>query len=161
MFFLVNAFALNGMGSQAVELYREMPNILRNHVSQICVLNACSHAGLLHEARTIFNEISLKTEPIITTMIDCLSRLFMFDEAQKLIEDYEETNTPSIVMYMSLLSGARNNRNSNLSEKIYKRMKTLFPNAKESLAAGVVLLSNIYSSLGKHEEAKTFRSNQI
>ncbi|CAF5226396.1 unnamed protein product, partial [Rotaria magnacalcarata] len=61
----------------------------------------------------------------------------------------------------SLLSGARNNRNSNLSEKIYKRMKTLFPNAKENLAAGVVLLSNIYSSLGKHEEAKTFRSNQI
>ncbi|CAF4325975.1 unnamed protein product, partial [Rotaria magnacalcarata] len=40
-------------------------------------------------------------------------------------------------------------------------MKTLFPNAKESLVAGVVLLSNIYSSLGKHEEAKTFRSNQI
>ncbi|CAF1617004.1 unnamed protein product [Rotaria magnacalcarata] len=95
----INAFALNGMGSQAVELYREMPNNLRNHVSQICVLNACSHAGLLHEARTIFNEISLKTESIITTMVDCLSRLFMFDEAQKLIEDYEKTNTPSIVMY--------------------------------------------------------------
>ncbi|CAF4829383.1 unnamed protein product, partial [Rotaria magnacalcarata] len=31
--------------------------------------------------------------------VDCLSRLFMFDEAQKLIEDYEETNTPSIAMY--------------------------------------------------------------
>ncbi|CAF2255410.1 unnamed protein product, partial [Rotaria magnacalcarata] len=96
---MINAFALNGMGSQAVELYREMPNNLRDHVSQICVLNACSHAGLLHEARTIFNEISLKTESIITTMVDCLSRLFMFDEAQKLIEDYEKTNTPSIVMY--------------------------------------------------------------
>ncbi|CAF4568663.1 unnamed protein product, partial [Rotaria magnacalcarata] len=79
-------------------------------------------------------------------MVDCLSRLFMFDEAQKLIEDYEKTNTPSIVMYTSLLSGARTNRNSNLSEQIYKQMKTLFPNAKESLAAGVVLLSNIYSS---------------
>ncbi|CAF5126931.1 unnamed protein product, partial [Rotaria magnacalcarata] len=123
---MINAFALNGMGTQAVELYREMPNNLRDHVSKICVLNACSHAGLLHEARTIFNEISLKTESIITTMVDCLSRLFMFDEAQQLIEDYEKTNTPSIVMYMSLLSGARNNRNSNLSEKIYKRMKTLF-----------------------------------
>ncbi|CAF5174162.1 unnamed protein product [Rotaria magnacalcarata] len=96
---MINAFALNGMGSQAVELYREMPNNLRDHVSQICVLNACSHAGLLHEARTIFNEISLKTESIITTMVDCLSRLFMFDEAQKLIEDYEKTNTPNIVMY--------------------------------------------------------------
>ncbi|CAF5219776.1 unnamed protein product, partial [Rotaria magnacalcarata] len=85
----------------------------------------------------------------------------MFDEAQKLIEDYEKTNTPSIVMYMSLLSGARNSRNSNLSEKIYKRMKTLFPNAREGLVSGIVLLSNIYSSLGKYEEAKHFRSNQI
>ncbi|CAM4818090.1 unnamed protein product [Rotaria magnacalcarata] len=96
---MINAFAMNGMGTQAVELYREMPNNLRDYISQICVLNACSHAGLLHEARTIFNEISLKTESIITTMVDCLSRLFMFDEAQKLIEDYEKTNTPSIVMY--------------------------------------------------------------
>ncbi|CAF4857310.1 unnamed protein product, partial [Rotaria socialis] len=161
----INAFALNGMGTQAVELYRKMPNNLRDHISHICVLNACSHAGLLHEARTIFNEVSLKTESIITTMVqcfvDCLSRLFMFDEAQKLIEDYEKTNTPSIVMYMSLLSGARNSRNSNLSEKIYKRMKTLFPNAREGLVSGIVLLSNIYSSLGKYEEAKHFRSNQI
>ncbi|CAF1144239.1 unnamed protein product [Rotaria magnacalcarata] len=158
---MINAFGLNGLGTQAVELYREMPNNLRNHISHICVLNACSHAGLLHEARTIFNEISLKTQSLNNTMVDCLSRLFMFDEAQKLIDDYEKTNTPSIVMYMSLLSGARNNRNRNLSEKIYKRMKILFPNDKESLASGVVLLSNIYSSLGEHQEAKNFRSNQI
>ncbi|CAF1489739.1 unnamed protein product, partial [Rotaria magnacalcarata] len=39
---MINAFGLNGMGSQAAELYREMPNNLRDHVSQICVLNACS-----------------------------------------------------------------------------------------------------------------------
>ncbi|CAM4844112.1 unnamed protein product [Rotaria magnacalcarata] len=148
---MINAFGLNGMGSQAVELYRQMPSNLRDRISHICVLNACSHSALLHEARTIFNEIS----------IDCLSRLFVFDEAQKLIDDYEKTNIPSIVMYMSLLSGARNNRNSNLSEKIYKRMKTLFPNEKESLTSGVVLLSNIYSSLGEYEQAKNFRSNQI
>ncbi|CAF2149074.1 unnamed protein product [Rotaria magnacalcarata] len=158
---MINAFGLNGMGTRAVELYREMPNNLRNHFSHICVLNACSHAGLLHEARTIFNEISLKTELIVTTMVDCLSRLFMFNGAQMLIDDYEKINTPSIAMYMSLLSGARNNRNSNLSEKIYERMKSLFPNEKESLASGVVLLANIYSSLGEHEEAKNFRSSQI
>ncbi|CAF2146444.1 unnamed protein product [Rotaria magnacalcarata] len=158
---MINAFGLNGMGTRAVELYREMPNNLRNHFSHICVLNACSHAGLLHEARTIFNEISLKTELIVTTMVDCLSRLFMFNGAQMLIDDYEKINTPSIAMYMSLLSGARNNRNSNLSEKIYERMKSLFPNEKESLASGVILLANIYSSLGEHEEAKNFRSSQI
>ncbi|CAF3494098.1 unnamed protein product [Rotaria socialis] len=158
---MINAFGLNGMGSQAVELYRQMPSNLRDRISHISVLNACSHSALLHEARTIFDEIPVKSSSIITTTIDCLSRLFVFDEAQKLIDDYEKTNIPSIAMYMSLLSGARNNRNSNLSEKIYKRMKTLFPNEKESLASGVVLLSNIYSSLGEHEQAKKFRSNQI
>ncbi|CAF2366656.1 unnamed protein product [Rotaria sp. Silwood2] len=40
-------------------------------------------------------------------------------------------------------------------------MKALFPNAKESLVTGVVLLSNIYSSLGKYEEAQHFRPRQI
>ncbi|CAF4569707.1 unnamed protein product, partial [Rotaria socialis] len=39
---MINAFALNGMGTQAVELYRKMPNNLRDHISHICVLNACS-----------------------------------------------------------------------------------------------------------------------
>ncbi|CAF5210132.1 unnamed protein product, partial [Rotaria magnacalcarata] len=48
---MINAFGLNGMGSEAIQLYKQMPNHLRDEVSHICVLNACSHSGLLHEAR--------------------------------------------------------------------------------------------------------------
>ncbi|CAF1016309.1 unnamed protein product [Rotaria sordida] len=158
---MINAFGLNGMGSEAIELYRQMPNNLRNEISHICVLNACSHSGLLDEARIIFNEIPMKTEQIITIMIDCLSRLFLFDEAQKLIDEYEKTNSPNFVMYMALLSSARNNRNHILSEKIYNRMKYLFPNQKQVLQSGAILLSNIYSSFGEYQYAKEFRFNQI
>ncbi|CAF4003270.1 unnamed protein product, partial [Rotaria sp. Silwood1] len=158
---MINGFGLNGMGSEAIELYRQMPNNLHDEVSHICILNACSHSGLLHQARSIFNEISLKTEKIVTVMTDCLSRLFLFDEAEKLIDEYEKTNPPNFVMYMCLLSGARNNRNRNLSEKIYNRMKCLFPDQKQRLLSGAVLLSNIYSSVGEHQLAKNFRSNQI
>ncbi|CAF3917738.1 unnamed protein product [Rotaria sordida] len=158
---MINAFGLNGMGSEAIQLYRKMPNNLRNEVSHICVLNACSHSGLLQEAWSIFNDIPIKTEKIFTTMVDCLSRLFLFDEAENLINEYEKTNKPSLVMYMSLLSGARNNRNENLSEMIYNRMKSMFPNEKDHLISGAILLANIYSSLGEHELAKTFRYNQI
>jgi pentatricopeptide repeat protein len=57
------------MGVEAIELYRKMPYNFRNEVSDICVLNACSHSGLLDEAYSIFNEISNKTEKIITTMV--------------------------------------------------------------------------------------------
>ncbi|CAF5228865.1 unnamed protein product, partial [Rotaria magnacalcarata] len=69
-------------------------------------------------------------------MVDCLSRLFLFDEAQNLIDEYEKTNKPSVIMYTSLLSGLRNNRNRYLSEKIYNRMKSLFPDQKQDLVAG-------------------------
>ncbi|CAF4002513.1 unnamed protein product [Rotaria sp. Silwood1] len=156
-----SGFGLNGMGLEAVELYRKMPNELQNEVTHICVLNACSHSGLLDEARNIFNEIPFKTEKIVTAMTDCLSRLFLFDEAEKLIDEYEKTNSPSFIMYMCLLSGVRNNRNKKLSEKIYNRMKSLFPDEKEGLTSGTILVSNIYSSVGEYQQAKEFRSNQM
>ena len=67
--FQVNVYGLNGMGLEALDLYRQMPNYLRDDVSHICVLNACSHSGLVDQARSIFNEISNKTEKITTTMV--------------------------------------------------------------------------------------------
>ncbi|CAF1668310.1 unnamed protein product, partial [Adineta ricciae] len=120
---MINAYGLNFMGLEAVRLYERIPNHLLSEISHICVLNACSHSGLVHQAYQIFNQIPNKTERIITTMVDCLSRLFLFDEAQKLIDEYEKTNLPSVFMYMTLLSRVRNHRNSVLSEKIYEKMK--------------------------------------
>ncbi|CAF1385837.1 unnamed protein product [Rotaria sp. Silwood1] len=156
----INAYGLNGMGYEAVELYKRIPNDERDEISHICVLNACSHSGLLDEAHNIFNRIHTKTEKIITTMVDCLSRLFLFDEAQSLIDNYEKMNPPSIIMYMAMLSGARNHRNRQLAEKIYDRMKSVFPGEKQSLLSGAILLSNIYSSFGEYELAMDIRSKQ-
>ena len=67
--FEVNSFGRNGGGLEAIELYQNMPHHLRNEVSHICALNACSHAGLHHEALSIFNEINIKTEQITTIMV--------------------------------------------------------------------------------------------
>ncbi|CAM4928040.1 unnamed protein product, partial [Rotaria socialis] len=156
---MINALGLNGMGSEALNVYKQMPHNLRTEITEISVLNACSHSGLLREAQAIFNEISVKTEKITGAMIDCYSRMFLFDEAEKLIDDYEKTKSPSFVMYMSLLSGARNNRDTILSEKIFNRMLSLFPDEKDNLMSGVILVSNTYSSLGEDEQAHDFRSH--
>ncbi|CAF3371283.1 unnamed protein product, partial [Rotaria socialis] len=156
---MINAFGLNGMGCESITTYRQMPNNLRDDISHISVLNACSHAGLLLEAQAIFNEVSVKTEKITGTMIDCYSRMYLIDEAQKLVDDYEKTNSPSFIMYMSLLSGARNSHNTILSEKIYNRMLSLFPDKKDALMSGMILVSNTYSSLGEDELAYDFRSH--
>ncbi|CAF2230861.1 unnamed protein product [Rotaria magnacalcarata] len=67
--YVVNSFGLNRMDSEAVDLYRKMPNNLQDEVSSVCVLNACSHSGLLNEAHSIFNEVSHKTKKIISAML--------------------------------------------------------------------------------------------
>jgi pentatricopeptide repeat protein len=69
IFFSVNAYARNGMGSDAIALYRRMPEKMRDVVSHICVLNACSHSGLVDEAQAIFNEVDVKSEKVICTMV--------------------------------------------------------------------------------------------
>ena len=59
------------MGLEAVDLYHKMPSHLRNELSDICVLNACSHSGLVDEAQSVFNSVSAKTNHVVTTMV-CL-----------------------------------------------------------------------------------------
>ena len=113
----VHSYGLNGKGSQAVEIYRRMPTDLMNERTHSCVLHACSHCGLLDQARQIFAEVPTKTDRIYTTMvrmsntspeqgvscvllqIDCLSRATAFDEARQLIRDYESRHPPSLVMH--------------------------------------------------------------
>ncbi len=60
-----------------------------------------------------------------------------------------------------MLSGARNCRDSTLSQKLYDQMKSLFSDQQENLIAASILLCNTYSSLGEYEQAKDIRSNRI
>ncbi|CAF4653810.1 unnamed protein product [Rotaria socialis] len=153
---MINSYGRSHMGSEAVDLYRKMPNNLHDEISSICVLNDSSHASLLDQAYSIFNTISRKTEQIVAIMSS-----FLFDEAQQLIEVYEKSNPLCSSMYMAILSGARNSRDSILSEKMYRRMKIPFPDEKEAVVSGSIRLCNIYSSLGDHEEVEDIRFNQI
>lgn len=57
------------MGTEAVELYRQMPQDLVDEVTNVCILNACSHAGLVDKARSIFGNIPNKTESIVGAMV--------------------------------------------------------------------------------------------
>ncbi|CAF0889915.1 unnamed protein product [Adineta steineri] len=155
---MINSYGLNGMGVQALELNRKMPEEFINEVTYICVLNACSHSGLIEEARSIFKNIPTKTERINGTMIDCLSRGSYFEEAEELIDEYERFDLPVLTMYMALLSGARNANNSELSQNIYDRMRKSFPDIKNSLTPAAVLLANAYTSSGDIDTASNIRN---
>lgn len=67
----VNSYGLNGMGIESVELFHQTPRDLLNSWIYVCVLNACSHSGLVDQAHQIFATIPIeeKTERIYTTMV--------------------------------------------------------------------------------------------
>ena len=58
---------------------------------------------------------------------------------------------------MALLAGARNEKNSHLSEIIHNRMKKLFPEMEEPIVQGAILLANAYASAGDLEKASNIR----
>ncbi|CAF4484941.1 unnamed protein product, partial [Rotaria magnacalcarata] len=60
-----------------------------------------------------------------------------------------------------MLSAARNYRLVALSEKLYNRMRLLFPDENFHLISASILLSNIYSSLGYNQEVKEIRIERI
>ena len=66
---LVNSYGLNGIGDEAIQLFSRMPKELIKESTFICVLNACSHAGLVDQGLRIFKDITNKTERIFTTMV--------------------------------------------------------------------------------------------
>lgn len=63
------------MGHEAIELYQRIPSSLHDETLNICVLNACSHSGLIDEAERIYRRIEKKNEKIVTVMVRFFSRL--------------------------------------------------------------------------------------
>ncbi|CAF1495358.1 unnamed protein product, partial [Adineta ricciae] len=154
---MIHVYGINGMGVKALQLFHQIPRSLLADSTYVCVLNACSHAGLVDQARSIFTSIESKTEKHYAAMMDCLSRGSLFDEAQQLIDQYELHHPPSPVMYMALLSAARNRRNKQLVESIHQRMKKLFPRLPDLITSATVLLANLYGSTGDMDKASSIR----
>jgi len=57
------------MGFEAIQLFSKIPLKILNDRTYVCILNACSHSGLVDQAKKIFENIPNKTEIISTTMV--------------------------------------------------------------------------------------------
>jgi len=150
---------LSGKGKEAIALFYRIPLEMINDWIYVCVLNACSHSGLIEEGEKIFNMIpqQQKTEKIYTSMIDGFARSFLFDRAQRLIDEFEENHSPYVHMYTIMLSGARNEKNADLSQKIFDRIRLLFFNDKSYLSSATVLLANTYGLSGDFARTSELR----
>ncbi|KAL3649771.1 hypothetical protein CASFOL_006174 [Castilleja foliolosa] len=154
---MLTAYAQHGLGPEAISLFEEMhrAGFGPNEITFLCVLNACSHAGLLDKGLYYF-KLMRKYEliPDIThyvTIVDLLGRAGQLDRAVTFIS--EMTIKPTASVWKALLGACRIHKNMDLGIYAAERVFELDPHD----SGPHVLLSNIYASAGRLNDAARVR----
>jgi pentatricopeptide repeat protein len=143
---MLAGFTANGCSERALELFTRMEStgLMPNKITFNCVLNACSHRGLVEEGMRCFQRMSrvYGIEPDIAhygCMVDLFCRAGMFEKAEEIIQIMPME--PDASMLKALLGACRTHKNLEVGKKAGHRLIEAAPNDH----AGYVLLSNIYA----------------
>ena len=155
---MIHGYAQNGRGDEAVLLYEDMigSGEKPDGITFVAVLTACSHSGLVETGIKIFNSMRQEhgVEPSVdhyTCIIDSLGRAGRLHEAEVLI-DMMPCKDDTIIWEV-LLSSCRVHADVSLARRAAEELLRLDPQN----SAPYVLLANIYSSLGRWDDAKAVR----
>ncbi|XP_059666713.1 pentatricopeptide repeat-containing protein At4g20770 [Cornus florida] len=159
---MIYGYAQNGRGDEAVCLYEDMigsgerPDV----ITFVSVLTACSHSGLVDTGIRIFNSMQLEhgVEPLVdhyTCVIDSLGRAGRFSEAEVFLDKMPCKDDP--IIWEVLLSSCRVHGNVTLAKRAAEELFRLDPQN----STPYVLLSNIYFSSGRWDDASAVRKMMI
>eukprot|EP01018_Ginkgo_biloba_P013153 Gb_16986 [translate_table: standard] len=152
---MIAGYAMHGCGKEALKLFEQMQisGIKPNHITIVCVLSACCHAGLVNEGRQLFQCMTQNYDiPPATKhyacMVDLLGRAGHLDEARDFIN--KMPIEPDAFVWSCLLGACRVHNNIELGEFVAERLFELDPKN----AAPYVLLSNIYAAAGRWNDSE-------
>ncbi|XP_010256994.1 PREDICTED: putative pentatricopeptide repeat-containing protein At3g08820 [Nelumbo nucifera] len=155
---IISGLSMNGHVKAAFGLFGQMEKlgIQPDGNTFIGLLCGCTHAGLVEDGRQYFVSMSriYSLTPRIEhygCIVDLLGRAGFLDEAHQLIKDMPiQANA---VVWGALLGGCRIHRDTQLAEHVLKRLIELEP----CNSGNYVLLSNIYSTSGRWNDAANLR----
>ncbi|XP_057831605.2 pentatricopeptide repeat-containing protein At1g09410, mitochondrial [Cryptomeria japonica] len=157
---MIAGYAMHGSGKDALELFELMKHsgTNPNHISFVCVLFACSHAGLVDEGCKYFSSMgdSYCIIPIknhYVCIVDLLGRAGFLEETLNFI--IKMPIKPDVVMWMCLLSSCRSHKSIWLAEFVATILSGLDP----EYSAPYVILSNIYAELGRWSDVQKVRES--
>ncbi|XP_050210009.1 pentatricopeptide repeat-containing protein At3g16610 [Mercurialis annua] len=158
---MIFAYGNHGLGMEALNLFDKMlaGGLEPDDVTFICVVSACSHSGLVTEGQRWFNAMRRDFDIIprmehYVCMVDLLSRAGYFDEVHNFIK--QMPFEPDVRIWSALLSACKVHNNIKLGEEVSKKIQKL---GHES-TGNFVLLSNMYSTVGRWHEAAEVRITQ-
>ncbi|KAK2987344.1 hypothetical protein RJ640_023645 [Escallonia rubra] len=155
---MIAAYAHHGCGRSAIYLFNEMQNmgIKPNDVTYVGLLTACSHAGLVEEGLKYFNKLvrdsSIQVrEDHYACLVDLCVRAGRVKEAFDFLEQLP--TKLSVFVWGALLAGCNVHENTNIGNVAAKKLLEGEPEN----AGTYSLLSNLYASSGKWNEAAKMR----
>ncbi|KAI9126858.1 hypothetical protein K1719_002454 [Acacia pycnantha] len=169
---MIVGHALHGQAEEALELFSEMSSsrnngtqnssnclVVWNDVTFIGVLMACSHAGLVEEARRHFKSMTecygiQPREPHFGCMVDVFCRAGCLRDAYDFI--MAMPMKPNAVMWRTLLGACSLHSNIELGAEVREKLLELDPD----YVGDFVAMSNIYADKGMWNKKMTVR-NQI
>ncbi|CAL4930700.1 unnamed protein product [Urochloa decumbens] len=155
---MITGYAQHGLGEEALRIFDDMrlAGMLPDGITYIGALTACSYTGKVKEGRDIFN--SMDTSSAVrpgaehySCMVDLLGRAGLVEEALDLIKTMPVK--PDAVIWGALMGACRMHKNAEIAEVAAKKLLELEPGN----AGPYVLLSHIYTSTGRWEDASKMR----
>lgn len=154
---MIIACAQHAHTEEVFDIFKQMENagMKPNFITFLCLLYACSHAGLVKEGQHCF--ALMKQYGIqpgaqhYASLVDLLGRAGKLQEALSIIEGMPIEPTESV--WCAFLTGCRIHRATELAASAADRIFEL-----GSVSSGLhVLLSNAYAAAGRWEEAARTR----
>ncbi|XP_062228537.1 pentatricopeptide repeat-containing protein At5g15300-like [Phragmites australis] len=155
---IIGGLALHGQAEQSVEFFNKMleERIHPNEISFLCVLGACSHAGLVEDGQRYFSLMKgrYRIEPNArhySCIVDMLGRAGLLDEAFAVVSSMR--CEPSAVVWRTLLGACRTHGNVALGKLAQERLLNMSGDA----SGDYVMLSGIYASYSEWLGVETVR----
>ncbi|KAL3835745.1 hypothetical protein ACJIZ3_010481 [Penstemon smallii] len=155
---MIASCAYHGNAVEALTLFKKMraSGVRANAVTFVAIFTACSHTGLVEEAKEYLDSMRIEhgVEPTIDhydCMIDIYSRAGLLNDALDLIKTMPFE--PDAMSWKSLLGGCSIHRNLELGKIAAEKLVELDP--KDT--AAYILMFNLYAVSGKWEEASSVR----
>ncbi|XP_072960786.1 pentatricopeptide repeat-containing protein DOT4, chloroplastic-like [Typha angustifolia] len=157
---MISGYACHGEGKEALSFFQEMQKeaIKPDAIVLTNILSACSHSGLVDEGLKWFRRMQTDygIDPTIEhymCIVDLLSKAGQINIASKFICQMPIKLQNQV--WAPLLNACTAHHNSQLGELISKQL------LKQEIleAEQYVLMSNVYTCIGKWEEATAFRSS--
>ncbi|XP_062102596.1 pentatricopeptide repeat-containing protein CRR2, chloroplastic-like [Humulus lupulus] len=154
---MIRCYGMHGHADEAVQMFSQFLDfgLYPDGVMFLCLLCACSHAGMVEKGCQIFEKMEeygvVKSQKHYACMVDLFGRAGFIDQAIEFIRNMPLQ--PGKDVYGALLGACRMQNDTKLAEELAKRLLVVDPDNAQQY----ITMASLYEEKGRWEEAARLR----